>query len=322
MELVRHLNRFREVKWSWNSLSLHPSVNLQVLKNLRDKPWNWSLLTKNPKFSWMWVQEFPEKEWDWIWLSSCDSFSWNWVREFPDAHWNWNVLSDKIIDIQTVKDFPDASWNWYKLTLGPQISVGDMMANPNLPWTINQLLFVDIDDEFVSFLRFFRSHYDSVAWKDHTSRTPWKIIKRNMDLPWDLFFLRLKSSDEFGEDDVRVLYENVSILNWTYLSEMLDFETIISKCPDLPWTFFHVSKNKTVSYKDVLKFPDLDWDHSCIQLEDDKREWNAANIIKKYWKKCATDPSYKMCRRVVLGHLTSISIGGNDICENECHSEV
>lgn len=320
MELVRHLNRFVDVKWNWNSLSLHPSVNLQVLKNLRDKPWNWSLLTKNPRFSWMWVQEFPEKPWDWSFLSNSDSFLWSWAREFPAAPWNWNVLSEKIIDLNTILEFPDAPWNWYNLTLGTQISVTDMISKPNLPWTINQLLFVDIDEEIVHFLRFFRSHYDKSAWKDHTSRTPWRIIKRNMDLPWDLMFLKLRSSDEFSENDVRILYENKGNLDWSHMSEMLDFTTIISKCPDLPWNFYHVSKNTTVSYKNVLEFPDMAWDHSAIQLEDDRHEWNAANIIKKYWKKCTTDPSYKMCKKVVLSDLMGISIGGNNICENESHT--
>lgn len=319
-ELVRHLNRFKIVKWNWNSLSSHPSVNLQVLKDLRDKPWNWSLLTKNPKFSWMWVQEFPDKQWDWNFLSNSESFLWTWVREFPKAPWNWNVLSDKIINIQNVIEFPDAPWNWYKLTLCNQISVTEMVLNPNFPWTINQLLFVDIDDEFIKFLRFFRSHYDNIAWKDHTSRTPWKIIKQNMDLPWDLMFLRLKSSDEFTKEDIHFLDENKNSLDWNHLSEMLDFSTIISKCPDLPWNYYHVSKNKTVSYKDVLKFPNYEWDYSSIQLEDDRHEWNAANIIKKYWKKCATDPAYTMCKKLVLGHLMGISIRGNNICENESHS--
>lgn len=313
MELVRHIDRFRGVVWNWNSLSVHPSVNLQVLKNLRDKPWNWSLLTKNPKFVWMWVQEFPDKAWDWNYISRCDAFTWNCVREFPKAPWNWNILSDRINGIDTLKEFPDVPWNWYKLTLGPRISSSDMIENPNLPWTVNELLFVDIDEDIVRFLRFFRSHYDQEAWQDHTARAPWKIIKQNTDLPWDLFFMRLNSSDEC---ELKFLYENRSTLNWNHLSEILNFSSVISKCPDLPWNFEYVSKNKTVTYKDLLDFPDLKWDHSVLCLDLDRREWNAASTIKKYWKKCVTDPEYKMCRKVILGHLMGVSIGGNNICEN------
>ena len=314
---MRHVDRFQGVNWNWNSLSSHTSVNLQVLKSLRDKPWNWYILTKNQKFVWMWVQEFPDKAWDWNYISRCDSFSWNWVRELPKAPWNWNILSDRIIDVHTVKEFPDEHWNWYKLTLGSHISTCDMVAHPNLPWTINELLFVDVDDEIITFLRFFRSHYDQDAWKDHTSRATWKIIKQNRDLPWNLFFIHLKSCDEFSfDEDIHVLYENKNILNWNHLSEILNFSKVISKCPDLPWNFDFVSRNKTVSYKDVVDFPDLKWDHSAICLDRDRREWNAANTIKRFWNRCVTDPQYVMCKNVLLGHLNSISIGGNHICED------
>lgn len=316
MELLRHINRFQGVSWNWNSLSLHPSVTLGVLKKLPDKPWNWYLLTNNPKFVWLWVQEFPNKDWDWTCLSRKDSFVWNWVREMPNAQWNWNVLSDKVSNVEIVKEFPDAPWNWYKLTLG-SISASEMVANPNLPWTINELLFVDIDEEIVTFLRFFRSHYDQEAWNDHTSRVPWKIWIRNKDLPWNLFFLRINSSSEFVYDrDIHVLYENKAVLNWGHFSEFLDFSSVIAKCPDLPWVFAHVSRNKTVTYRDVMAFPTLKWDHSVMHLECDRTEWNAANTIKKFWKKCVTDPQYAMCRRALLNHLMGISIGGNDICEN------
>jgi hypothetical protein len=313
MELVRHINRFHgNVAWDWNSLSVHPSVNLQVLKSLRDKPWNWSLLTKNRKFVWMWVQEFPDKAWDWNCICRSDLFSWNWIREFPKAPWNWNILSDNIVGVNTLKEFPDEKWNWYKLTLGPRISPTDMVYNPNFPWTINELLFVDVDEEIIRFLRFFRSHYDQDAWKDHTCRASWKIIRQNMDLPWILFFAKF---DEF-DDDVRFLYEKRYMLNWNHLSEILDFSSVIYKCPDLPWNFMYVSKNKTVTYRDVLDFPNLPWDHSVLCLESDRREWNAANTIKKFWKRCVTDPAYQMCRKVVLGDLMSVSIYGNNICEN------
>lgn len=319
MELVRHINRFSGVSWNWDMLSFHPSVNLRVLKKLRDKPWNWSILTRNPKFVWMWVQEFPEKQWDWNYISSHSSFTWEWVRDFPKAPWNWTFLSKRIVDINTVKEFPDARWDWLELTMCQQITTNDMINNQNLPWLINELLFDRVDDDIIRFLRIFRSHYDRGAWQDHTSRTPWKLLKRNMDLPWDLFYARI--DNDFSENDIRILYENKNSLNWKYLSEVLDFSKIISMCPDLPWDFLCVSRNKSVTYRDVLNFPYLNWNHSLLCLDCDRREWNAANTIKRYWNKCVTDPDYRMCKKIVLGDLMNISVRGNDICENQGHTE-
>ena len=319
MALIRHLQRFPHVDWDWKVLSLHTCVNLKVLKTFPEKPWSWSLLTKNSNFVWLWVQEFPHKPWNWRHLSESVPFRWEWVREFPNKAWNWNILSEKIEGIITIKDFPDKPWNWYTLTLGDHITIHDMLHNPNLPWTINELLFTDIDEQTLEFIRFYRSHYDVDAWCDHTARTPWKIIKSNFDLPWVLMFVRITDSKEFTEDDAfRYLYDPKleSSWNWVHLSEMLDFNRVIKKFMDLPWDHYALSKNKTVSYKDVMEFTDIHWNYNLIQLSDDVRDWNAANTIKKYWKKSVTDPAYTLCRKIVLGDLMSISVHGDVICEN------
>jgi hypothetical protein len=314
MALIRHLQRFPDVDWNWSLLSVHRDVNLKTLKTLSDRPWNWSLLSKNPKFVWMWVREFPEKPWDWNYLSTMDKFTWNWVREFPTKPWDWKILSERIVDMNTIKEFPDSPWNWYTLTLGDKTQISDILKNPNFPWRINELMFVAVDEEIIHFLRFYRSHYDFDAWSDHTSRTPWKLIKQNTDLPWNLYFLNIHSHDEFVEDDIHYLYENRNNLNWQHLSQMLDFKKIISKCLGLPWDFFQVSRNKSVSYHDVLTFTDCDWDYNIIQLDDEKKEWNAANVIKRFWKRAVTDPERNLCRKLLMKDLSEISICGNNIC--------
>lgn len=320
MSLIRHIRRFPGIEWDWTTLSLHPSVNLKTLQTFEDKPWNWSLLTRNPNFVWMWVQTFPNKPWNWRYISESERFNWNWVREFPNKPWVWCILSDKIEGIETILEFPDKPWSWYTLTLGEHTSISDMLKNPNLPWVINDLLFTNVDDEIMSFLRFYRSHYDADAWCDHTVRTPWNLIKKNSDLPWVSVFIKIRDANEFDEDDVKYLYDEKYIWNWTHLSEMLDFNKIIVKNLDRPWDFTAVSRNKTVSYKDVLKFPELPWNHNLILLSDEFAEWNAANIIKKYWKRCVTDPAYRMCKKLLLGDLMNISVHGQVISENDSDS--
>jgi hypothetical protein len=282
-------------------------VNLKALKTFCDKPWSWSALTRNPNFVWMWVQEFPEKPWNWRVLSDHSNFRWDWVREFPDKHWNWNVLADKIEGISTIKEFPDKPWNWYTLTVGSKTDISDIMYNPNMPWKINELLFTNVDNEIMQFIRFYRSHYDVDAWCDHTERTPWKMIKENFDLPWILMFVHVTSEDFTDECDVlKFLYTYKDFWNWAHLSETLDFDKVIVKHMDLPWDFNAISKNKTVTHKHVLNFPEIRWNYNILRLDEDVKEWNAANIIKKYWKRCITDPGYHMCRKVLLEDLSSI----------------
>lgn len=317
--LVRHIERFPEVDWNYVSLSSHPSVSLITLKTLKDKPWNWNLLTSHCNWNWYWIREFPDKPWCWRVISNSNHFNWNWVRELPDKPWCWEILSERADSFAIVKEFPDKPWSWYKLTLGAATTIDDMMENPNFPWTINQLLFTDVDEETVEFLRYFRSHYDADAWCDHTSRTPWKIIKANPDLPWVYWFVRFKNADEFdSEKDTPKL--GLANWNWKHLSEMLDFSKVISKCTEFPWDFYYVSRNKTVSYKDVIKYPEYPWDHSAIQLEDEALEWRSANTIKRYWNRTVTDPQFSLCRRIVLGDLFGALDGryhpGNDQGDN------
>ncbi len=300
--LIDHIKRRPDYEWNFYTLSLNPYVTLSVLKEFRDRDWNYSNLTKNINFSWEWVREFPDKSWNMSTLSESSYFSWEWVREFPDKSWNWYTLSKKVNNIEIIKEFQDKPWSWYTLTLSPLISFDDMMQNPNFPWMINELLFTLIDDVNIDFLRYFRSHYDSSAWYDHTSRTPWSIIKKNMDLPWKFSEIRFTSADEFTEDDIKYLY-SVNDWNMQHLSEKLDFHKIILKTPDLDWDYDYISKNPTITYRDVDMFPDIRWNLHLVNLELNKKEVRAVNMIKKQWKRSVTDPSYKLCHKIVLEDL-------------------
>ncbi len=303
--LVRHIRNFPSTDWDWQVLSMHPSVTLNALKTFNDKPWNWTLLMRNPNFNWNWVRELSDKPWNWRLLSDSEYFRWDWVREFPHKVWNWNSLSDRIEGVKTLKEFPDAPWNWSKITMGEQTSVGDILANPNFPWHINQLMFTKVDEEIIQFIRFYRSHYDVEAWCDHTAHTPWHLIRDNMDLPWIFRFVRLHSTNEMNDTtDVIFLTKMQSHLDWDHLSEMVDFESIISKHPELPWSFDNLSKNKSVKYRHFRDYKNtIPWNLSMVQLDDEIREWHAANTIKRYWKRAVTDPAYTLCRKIVLNDL-------------------
>lgn len=301
--LERHVKRFPGTYWA---ISNHPNVTLSTLKNLQDYEWNWHTLTIHNNWSWEWVREFPDKEWDWNLLSDSKYFNWNWVREFPNKPWNWVTLSNKANTISIIKEFPDKEWDWYDLTLSPYIQIKDIRENPNYPWHINELLFTDIDEEIIDFIRFYRSHYDIYAWSDHSSRTPWRLVKLNTDLPWNYKCIKIRNSKEFEESDVHFLFTHKGSWDWSHLSAVLDFKIILKYVKDFPWNFSEVSRNKTVKYKDVISHPEIPWNYSLVNLSYEVVEWNAANVIKRYWKKVTTDPSYKICKNVTLKYFENI----------------
>jgi hypothetical protein len=275
----------------------------------------------NVNWNWNWVREFPDKPWNWKILSESPYFNWNWVREFPDKPWNWVELSDRIDSLETVKEFQDKPWCWYTLTLGSNTTISDIMNTPNFPWDIKELYFTNIDEEIIQFIRLYRSHYDKSAWCDHTAHASWKLIKKNMDLPWVFSFVKFSSSSEFEESDVHYLYE-IDTWNWQHLSEFMDFHSIISRYMDRPWDFSALSRNKTVTYRDVMRFPDIPWNYNTIHLDEDMREWRAADVIKRYWKRCATDPNFKMCRKIVLCDLFGALDGRYQVSHVQCDAQV
>lgn len=302
--LARHVKRFSRSGVHW-VISNHPSVYLSTLKELPDYNWNWFTLTNHTNWSWDWVREFPNKPWDWDTISDSPYFKWDWVREFPNKPWNWKILSNRVDKMSILYEFPDKEWNWCDLTLSPYILVKDIRANPNFPWQINELLFTDIDEEYIDFIRFYRSHYDRFAWSDHSSRTPWRLIKLNADLPWNYNCVRINNTIEFEESDVHLLYMH-DTWNWSHLSSVVDFKIILKYVKDFPWNFSEVSRNKTVTYKDIISHPEIPWNYSNVNLDFYIVEWNAANVIKKYWKKVSTDPNYKMCKTLVLKHFENV----------------
>jgi hypothetical protein len=187
------------------------------------------------------------------------------------------------------------------VTLGPNTSVIDMLDNPNFPWTISELLFTEVDEDMIKFLRFYRSHYDFDAWCDHTTHTNWNLIRENLDLPWVFRCVRFK---EIQTDfDGKYFTERYN-WDWDHMSEMLDFENVISKhLYEKPWNFNSLSKNRSVTYRHIREYQEVPWNYNLIKLDEEKRDWIAANKIKRQLKKSVTDPSYALCKRIVLDDL-------------------
>lgn len=309
-ELVRHMRRFPDTEWNFRKLSHHPNLTLSVLKEFPNEQWDfYNGVSRNKNWNWGWVRHYPDKNWNWFVFSESNYFTWDWVFEFPDKPWDWNILSDNAT-VNVLKKLPNKPWNWTKITLSENTPVKDMIETPYFPWKINDLLFTFIDEEEIKFIRFYRSHYDENAWSDHTNHTPWSIIKCNLDLPWDIRFITM--IDKFDESDIKYLY-TIKGWNMDYMSEVLSID-IISKCPDLPWNMDTVSKKPNSNYKKV----NLKWNMHVINLDFERKEWFAASIIQRYWRKCATDPSYSMCKKLVLFELKD-ALKESNITQSNCN---
>jgi hypothetical protein len=261
-------------------------------------------VSENHNFSWHWVRELPHEAWDWKLLSKNPYFIWKWVDEFPEKDWDWDFLSGRVEHVSTVNTYLEKPWNWLVLTLNENIPVDDMLRYPNFPWTINSLFFSRVSEWEIPFLRHFKDSYDETAWKDHTGRASWNTIRQNMDLPW--FFDDIKPT-KFSPADIPILVIYRDLWNWKVLSKFIPFNVISeTRTLDLPWDHEEVSKNATVTLDSVSRCNWIRWNLAHVSLDDEIYLWNAAQTIKRYWKRCATNPEYAMCKKLVMYEIQDI----------------
>lgn len=258
----------------FKSLSSHPDLTTEVIKRYRNECWCPQHMCANKKFEWAWVDLLPTKP------------------------WNWRTLSFSGPTIDIVLKNLDKNWDWAVLSLEPGITFSDMAKWPNLPWNINQVLFVEvISDSDIEFLRIYKDHYDDIAWVDHTRRTRWSLIRKHPDLPWRYHAATIDLQDE---SDVRLLMNQANI-NWSRLS-VISSADVILKTKDLaPWNWSAVSLNKSLTYEHVIQNPDIPWMYSVVPAqrftEDLARRWMATFKIQQVWRQSISNPSYRVCRR-------------------------
>jgi type IV secretory pathway VirB6-like protein len=85
---------------------------------------------------------------------------------------------------------------------------------------------------------------------------------------------------------------------------------VISNNLERPWKWNAVSKNPNITLKIIEDNPDKPWDWFYISKNQNIfkcsptnkviksiTKWHAANVIKRRWFKCITDPAYVICRK-------------------------
>lgn len=258
----------------FKSLSSHPSLTIETLVRYRNEAWCPFLLAANKNFSWEWVDLFPTKQ------------------------WNWRSLSFKDPTMDRILRNLDKDWDWTVLTIEPGVTFADMVRWNNLPWNVNQVLFVDISsDTDIEFLRMYKDRYDDIAWVDHSRRATWEVIRKSPDLPWRYTAVKLEI---YEPSDVEFLLDKDDI-NWTRLSATADADIILETKHVGHWNWSAVSVNPTLRYDHVIDNPELPWTYSMVPAEQFSEElarrWMAAFKIQLYWRRAISCPLYRSCRR-------------------------
>ncbi len=297
LRLYRQCKDVNEKRFDgWWSLHNNPNLTLETLEIFADKHQiDWDVLDENPNFSKKWLLKFPDKSWAWNKLHKNPRFDFDWVYTFQDKPWNWEQLS-KLATIPLLRKYPMFEWNWDVVTCSSEITTTEMVKNSDLPWQVENLQFMEIEEEDIEFLRMYE---DDINWTDISHSAPLKIVRQTMDLPWFCHEIDLENKP-ITQDDLDFLHESSDdyIWNWARLSFITPFE-LISKNKHMGWEPELLSSNPTFTYDDVQNHPDLPWDLTitpCEPIERIIRRWVAANLIIRRFKMAISNPEYKMCR--------------------------
>jgi hypothetical protein len=118
------------------------------------------------------------------------------------------------------------------------------------------------------------------------SNISFEIIKKYPELPWSWYFISQNRNITW-----EIIINNPEQpWKWCGISQNPNITLqIIEANPDKPWDWFYVSMNPNIfKYTPNDKIPEL------------IKKWHAANVIKRRWFKCITDPVYAICRKRLM----------------------
>jgi len=280
-----------DAAWDWESILAHDNMCLDWLIQLPDAPWNWEYVPDADRFEFSWILALPDAPWRWELLHNADQFSLEWVNMFPDKPWNMFRVSC-MPTIADLKEYQRIDWDWAVVTHSSPIEPCEMINN-DFPWDFSELAFEEVTNDDILFLRHFKDRFDPPAWTDFTFHTSWKLIRENLDLPWNFYCVE---PVDFEEADMSIIRDHVNDVNWNRVSIMIPYH-IILKNPDLPWSVEWLSMNDSLRWEDLPTRDD--WDYSvvpCEPVENLVRRWTAANVIKRRFKMAIANPEFLMCR--------------------------
>jgi len=258
------------------------------------------------------LQGSPESPWDWFNLHKNINFTFEWVNQFPDKGWNWMELTRKMECICQLIQYKDKPLDWEYLTLSNDFDIELIMKTAFLPWHFGSLFFTNIRELELLYIRqFIQAYNEPESWDDHSQHIQWSYVKNNLDLPWNIREIRF-DVDSFLPTDVDIITRTPHI-DWDYcqLSGIVHADIIMQNKNLWWWNWSFVSGNQTLELRHVEMNPEIPWDYDFAPINPDLNKWIAANCIKTQWKKSVTDPSYLLCRKMLLRQFHELDFIGN-----------
>ena len=139
---------------------------------------------------------------------------------------------------------------------------------------------------------------------------PWSIISQMLDKNWN--WDQLSKNKDLTIDIVK---QHVTFWDWFSISSHRNITlSDVLENPDLPWNWSGLSSNPSITRPIKEQHPELPWTTKCyihptsprafhpwpcFKMEFVRR-WRAQKVIKRYWFRAITDPTYQVCRKRLM----------------------
>ena len=199
------------------TVSGHPSLTMDIIKNNLDMLWNVITLSKHPNITMEDIENNIDFNWCWPHVIDNPNFSVNMFKKYPHFLWGlsnyhkrhkFKELKPKVLDyilenipnhnildfmisaaasIELLRKYPNIKWDWLSVLQSYHITMQDITDNMDLPWCWPDIIFnPNLNIEFLE------KHLNDI-YKDGfyisslSSRKciTMDYIKKNPNKPWD-----------------------------------------------------------------------------------------------------------------------------------------
>lgn len=169
----------KEACWVWRKAGSHPCVTIDYIKANIDLPWSWTTIAMNKNITPEIIEANPDLPWD---IDNILTWNRNVTIDFAEKHTgsrNWQSRAP--VSIADVKNNPHHSWKMSALSTNTHISIDDIAANLDLPWSWTDVFEVrkDIRADHIR-------KYQKIPWDMHhvTKYMRTSEVKANRDIAW------------------------------------------------------------------------------------------------------------------------------------------
>ena len=315
--------RYPDHPWDWYGLCLRSDLTPDEIYDHQEEDWNYDWLSYHPNMSRFLVDRLPKKNWDWNILASHPNFSQEDVLTHPilrtlDSHWCYNpnmslakiqeslgwsqIDVDRLVKVVLHKSMGGVDPREHGLAINyfskyPDELTQRLQADQFIPPPPTRHpcdSYVDIELVFGSI----RGLKD-VLWVNSNFKS--KMLEIAAQMPkyrshlnplciWltEQPFITLKDIQEHPEIEWGITsYGKNPNMTWKWLRSMLSDHEITTGISSRYWGKDEIATNPVEGWKEA-------W------IAETRLRWIKANQIKRHWRRCSNDPSYKIGYRLVL----------------------